>query len=143
VLRWLADVEVSATGTFQPIGNHGWWPRGGHPATYEAQPIEASSMIAAAAEAWRATRDEGWLRVARSAWGWFLGGNIGGLMVADPADGSCHDGLGAAGLNRNRGAESTLAWLASVEVMVTLGAPGAASGTHRAMDWALTSTARR
>jgi hypothetical protein len=120
-LHWLADAEVSMSGSFQPIGNHGWWPRGGRPATDDAQPIEAASMIMAASEAWRATGDEGWLRVARSAWGWFLGANAAGLMVADPPDGSCHDGLGPDGLNHNRGAESTLAWLASVEAMADLG----------------------
>jgi hypothetical protein len=40
--------------------------------------------------------------------------------MADPDDGSCQDGLGEREVNPNRGAESTLAWLLSVEVAARL-----------------------
>ena len=61
----------------------------------------------------RATR--GTSSDAERAFGWYLGWNDVGLVVADAERGGCHDGLGPRGLNRNQGAESTLAWLAAVE----------------------------
>jgi hypothetical protein len=38
-----------------------------------------------------------------------------GLALADPARGSCHDGLTPQGVNLNEGAESTLMWLTALE----------------------------
>ena len=42
---------------------------------------------------------------------WFHGENSLGLPLADIESGGCCDGLTAAGVNRNQGAESTLAYL--------------------------------
>ncbi len=52
--------------------------------------------------------------------GWFLGDNDLGMSLADPDDGSCRDGLGPDCVNRNMGAESTLAWPVAVERMRVL-----------------------
>jgi hypothetical protein len=49
------------------------------------------------------------------SYAWFLGANDLGLSLADPARGACFDGLSAAGVNRNEGAESTLMWLIAAE----------------------------
>jgi hypothetical protein len=43
--------------------------------------------------------------------GWFLGQNSLGQPLADVQAGACFDGLQPAGINRNQGAESTLAYL--------------------------------
>jgi hypothetical protein len=116
VLDWLVDVQTSADGAFCPIGNSRWWPRGGERSRYDQQPIEAATLLAAVSEAYVATRDRRYVDAAESAYGWYLGDNIGGVAVADPVRGSCHDGLTPSGVNANRGAESTLMWLTALEL---------------------------
>src|SRR6185503_19769645 len=54
-LRWLAEVQVSENGHFRPIGSNGFYPRGGHRAQFDQQPIEAQAMVSACLEAYRAT----------------------------------------------------------------------------------------
>ena len=72
-------------------------------------------MILAAEAALRETGRVGYRSVIESAYGWFLGANDVGVPVADPATGSCHDGLTPRGVNLNQGAESTLMWLTALE----------------------------
>ncbi|MEX2218524.1 MAG: hypothetical protein WD749_07145 [Phycisphaerales bacterium] len=45
------------------------------------------------------------------AFGWFHGENNLGQPLADVRSGACCDGLQLSGVNRNQGAESTLAYL--------------------------------
>ena len=49
------------------------------------------------------------------AYEWFLGNNDLRVFLAEPERGACRDGLGPEGPSGNQGAESTLAWLLSVE----------------------------
>ena len=115
VLDWLVRTAVAPGGHLSPVGNRGWWPAGESRARFDQQPIEAVSYIHASEAALEATGDPRHLSDAERAFGWYLGWNDVGLVVADPEGGGCHDGLGPRGLNRNQGAESTLAWLAAVE----------------------------
>ena len=116
-LDWLAMAQTTDEGRATLVGSDGWWPRRGRPAEFDQQPIEADSMVQAAAAAWHATGDERYREVALRFYRWFLGDNIGGCVVARPAEGACHDGLTPDGVNENQGAESTLAWLASTEAI--------------------------
>jgi hypothetical protein len=115
-LTWLLDAQIT-DGMLHPIGNRGWWPRGGAPARFDQQPIEAASLLAAAAAAYEATAEPLWLDTMGLCLGWFLGTNDRHEPLADVPDGSCQDGLGEHDINPNRGAESTLAWLTSVEIV--------------------------
>ncbi len=115
VLDWLLAAETGPDGRLRPVGNHGWWPRGGHPAPWDQQPVEPASLVFAAAAALEATGEARWAQAATRAYRWFLGANDHGVPLADPDRGACRDGLGADGANRNEGAESTLVWLLSVE----------------------------
>jgi hypothetical protein len=54
---------------------------------------------------------------ARSAFEWFLGRNDLGQELYDPGSGGCCDGLQEDRINRNQGAESTLAFLLSLAEM--------------------------
>jgi glycosyltransferase involved in cell wall biosynthesis len=117
LLRWLFDSETAPEGWLRPIGNDGWWRPGSEPARWEQQPIEPASLASAAVAARSVTGDARWDRLAERAYGWFLGANDLGLPLADPERGACHDGLGRDGVNANEGAESTLAWLMTVERM--------------------------
>jgi glycosyltransferase involved in cell wall biosynthesis len=114
-LGWLAAAQTARGGHLTPIGNRGWWRRGEGPARFDQQPIEAASLLEAAASAFDATGDERWVELAERAYAWFLGANDIRQPVADPERGACHDGLGPDGVNANQGAESTLCWLLSVE----------------------------
>ena len=115
VLDWLVVAETTPGGWVRPIGNRGWWSRGSVPAEWDQQPIEPASIVSAAATAWDATHDDHWALTAERALGWFLGSNDRGATIADLPTGGCRDGLGPDGANTNQGAESTLAWLLSVE----------------------------
>ena len=55
--------------------------------------------------------DEGYLAPFRRAYGWFHGQNSLRQPLADVRSGACCDGLQPSGVNRNQGAESTLAYL--------------------------------
>jgi hypothetical protein len=117
VLDWLIAAQRSPDGSFSPVGNRGWWHRGGRRSQFDQQPIEATAMLMACETAFRVTSDRRYLDTAERAYGWFLGDNDGRRTVADPADGGCHDGLGPHGVNPNEGAESTLMWLMALEHM--------------------------
>lgn len=116
-LRWLAEVQTSEHGHLRPIGSNGFYRRGGPRAHFDQQPIEAHSMASACLEAYRATSDLWWHEQAQRAFDWFLGWNDLGLEVYSPSTGGCRDALHVDRVNRNQGAESTLAFLLSVAEM--------------------------
>jgi hypothetical protein len=60
----------------------------------------------------------------REAFTWFLGANRLGVSVYDPATAGCRDGMGAAALNLNQGAESTISFLLSLLEMLELAGEG-------------------
>jgi hypothetical protein len=114
-LDWLLDTQVADAGHIELIGNKGWWPRGGTPAQFDQQPIDAASLVEGCAAAWRITGQRAWQLEVERAYAWFFGANTVGIAVADPTAGACADGLLAVGVNANQGAESTLAWLTATE----------------------------
>ena len=113
-LRWLAKVQTSESGDFQPIGSNGFYARGGTRATFDQQPIEAHSMVSACLEAYRVTSDMWWYEKAQRAFDWFLGWNDLGLELYSSNTGGCRDALHVDRVNQNQGAESTLAFLLSL-----------------------------
>ena len=119
-LRWLASVQKSPRGDFRPIGSNGFYPRGGKPAEFDQQPIEAHCMVSACLEAYRSTNDATWHEEARLAFEWFLGRNDLGISLYNPTTGGCLDGLHMDRANMNQGAESTLAYLMALSEMELL-----------------------
>ena len=105
------DRQTTAEGVFWPVGNEGWYPRGEEKAPYDQQPVEAVAMAEAALAAWTLLGDEKYLTIFRRCRGWFHGQNSLRQPLADVPQGACCDGLQASGVNRNQGAESTLAYL--------------------------------
>jgi hypothetical protein len=116
-LRWLAEVQTSENGHFQPIGSNGFYRRGGTRALFDQQPIEAQAMVSACLEAYRTTSDSWWYEEAHRAFDWFLGWNDLGLELYSPRTGGCRDALHMDRVNGNQGAESTLAFLLSLAEM--------------------------
>jgi len=113
-LSWLSDLQHSDEGYFFPIGSNGFYPKGGKRARFDQQPVEAHSMVSACLEAYRVTIDKRWQVEAHRAFEWFLGHNDLNLPVYDPITGGCQDGLHPDSVNKNQGAESTLAFLQSL-----------------------------
>jgi len=109
-LGFLASVTQRGE-LFTPIGNKGWYARGGPRALYDQQPIEANAMVNAWLAAADVTGEQRYRRRAHEAFGWFFGANSEGTVVARPDVGGCCDGLNADGVNHNMGAESTLSYL--------------------------------
>jgi hypothetical protein len=118
-LQWLVEMQTE-NGCFSPVGNRGWYRRGGTRARFDQQPIEADAMVAACVAALRATGAPVWRDRAVLALRWFLGHNVVGEPLYDAATGGCRDGLGEGGSNENEGAESTLAWLSALLIMRAL-----------------------
>ena len=116
-LRWLIELQVSEKGHFRPIGNNGFYRRGGVRANFDQQPIEAQATVSACLEAYRATSDFWWYEQAQRAFDWFIGWNDLGLELYVPESGGCADGLHVDRVNGNQGAESTLAFLLSLAEM--------------------------
>ena len=110
-LAWLAKVQRADSDHFVPIGNRGFYRRGGDRARFDQQPIEAHAMVSACLEACRTTGEDRWMDEAQLAFDWFVGRNDLHSPIYDPATGGCYDGLEPDHVNRNQGAESTLAYL--------------------------------
>jgi hypothetical protein len=87
----------------------------------DEQPLDAAALVEAEVEAFLATGDEAHARHAVRAFEWFLGRNRLQRAVYDFATGGCHDGIGASSVNRNEGAESTLAYLQALLVLDAAG----------------------
>ena len=105
------DLATTTDNVFWPIGNRDWYSHGKEKSLYDQQPVEASTTAAAALAGLRVQGGDKYLAVFLRAHGWFLGQNSLEQPLADVQSGSCFDGLEPAGVNRNQGAESTLAYL--------------------------------
>ena len=112
MLDWLAR-EESLGDHFSFTPTHGRELSGVRP-DFDQQPIEAWAMADACTRAYRVTGDPRWAARVALARSWFDGNNDVGVNVGDPATGAGYDGLEPTGVNANQGAESTLAFVATV-----------------------------
>jgi hypothetical protein len=111
-LDWLVTLQrCDAKGHFVPIGSEGFYTKGSEKARFDQQPVEASAVVSAALQAYRATGKGRWRKEAWSAFNWFLGDNDLQIALYDPTTGGCRDGLHPDRANENQGAESTLSFL--------------------------------
>ncbi len=113
-LGWLMRQQQAEDGHFRPIGSQGFYHRGDRPAPFDQQPIEAYAAVDACLEAYRLTGDALWFGRASRTFEWFLGNNDLGEPLFDPKTGACRDGLHPDRVNENQGAESTLAFVATL-----------------------------
>jgi hypothetical protein len=122
LLAWLVDTEtVGSWFSFTPVGGRG--PGDPKPG-FDQQPIEAWAMADACARAYALTRDPRWAGEVERAAAWFAGANDVGVAMFDPATDGGFDGLEPGGVNHNQGAESTLAFAATMAQAAAVGAPG-------------------
>jgi hypothetical protein len=93
----------------------GGWSIGEPRADLDQQPIEIAALADAFATALRVTGDPIWRMRLWQAAGWFVGSNDGSVVMWDPQTGGGYDGLTPSGPNLNQGAESTLAFLSTMQ----------------------------
>lgn len=118
LLDWLVDEESRQRWfSFAPVGGRG--PGDAKPG-FDQQPVEAWAMAAACSRAWEATGEDRWAGAVGRAASWFLGSNDVGAVVCDPSTGAGFDGLEQRGVNGNQGAESTLAFVATMALARSL-----------------------
>jgi len=105
------DRETTGEDMFWPVGNSDWYPRGEEKSLYDQQPVEAVTMADAALAGFALLGDKKYLATFRRAHDWFHGRNSLRQPLVDVRCGACYDALQRSGVNRNQGAESTLAYL--------------------------------
>lgn len=99
------------------IGNEGWYARGGTPAKFGEQPIEAAYSVLANVSAYHVTKNDDWLAAASRYLNWFWGENSSGEALIDLESQSVADGIDAPprGVSPNRGAENIICYLYAQE----------------------------
>lgn len=125
LLRWLVDAQ-QRDGHLSVVPSTGWsrqdlrlddWsataPARSH---YAQQPIEVAALAEACRTAYETTGDHRWITVIEQCLAWFTGANDGGVPMSDPVTGGGFDGLEKHGSSRNQGAESTLAWMSTIQL---------------------------
>ncbi|MBE9601426.1 glycosyltransferase family 4 protein [Pedobacter sp. MC2016-24] len=106
-------------GYLNPVGNDGWLYRdGGEMAIYDQQAIETMAMVLMYFKAYEITHDLTYIKQMYTCYQWFLGENSLKLPLFDHETKGCGDGLQPTGVNRNQGAESTIAyWISHLIVL--------------------------
>ncbi|MDO8488444.1 MAG: glycosyltransferase [bacterium] len=94
-----------------PIGQSGWFPRGGSRQYFDQQPEDVAATVEALNTMFQVTKDKYYNELSYKAFNWFLGENILGQVVYDWDTGGCYDGVGEKSINLNQGAESTISYL--------------------------------
>lgn len=108
-------------GYLVPVGSDNWYERGGEPARFAQQSIEAMAMVSMYYQAYFVTGDAEYTRLMSSCFMWFLGDNEMGIPLYDFETHGCCDGLESHGVSNNQGAESTLAYyIAHLTVLLAL-----------------------
>ena len=128
LLEWLLTTEMPGDHlSLTPVS--GWAPGELRPG-FDQQPIEAAAMADACIRAHGVTGDARWLDGVDAAVRWFLGDNDVGVPMFDPATGGGYDGLEEGDRNANQGAESTLAFVSTMQWARVLASPPAPEAQH-------------
>jgi hypothetical protein len=94
-----------------PVGQGGWFKKGGQKTLHDQQPEEVAVLVLALDMMWQISGENKYLEKAKKAFEWFLGNNTLEQLVYDFSTGGCYDGVGEKEINLNQGAESTLSFL--------------------------------
>ena len=98
---------------FSFIGCNGWYKKGCTRAQFDQQPLEVVSTVLMLQTAYQITGNKSYQSLQKRAFDWFLGENDLRMTLYDFETQGCCDGIEKYGINRNQGAESTLAYLIS------------------------------
>ena len=95
------------------IGNEKWYKKEGERSVFAQQPIDAMAMVLMYHQAYHLTKDKEYIKKLYTSFLWFLGENDLRMSLYDFETKGCCDGFESYGVNRNQGAESSLAYLIS------------------------------
>ena len=113
MLAWLLELETAHGHlSVAPVGGRG--PSDPSP-MFDQQPIEVAAMADACWRAYVLTGEERWAHGISVAAFWFDGRNDSGLEMMDKQSGGGYDGLHRHSVNRNEGAESTMAFISTMQ----------------------------
>ncbi|MGB3466630.1 MAG: glycosyltransferase family 4 protein [Cyclobacteriaceae bacterium] len=111
-MNFLTTVTMK-NGYLSIIGNKEWYKKDGTRSMYAQQPIDALAMVLMYHQAFNLTKNKEYLNMMFTAFMWFLGENDLRMSLYDFETKGCCDGFESYGVNRNQGAESSLAYLIS------------------------------
>ncbi|WP_010419400.1 glycosyltransferase family 4 protein [Anaerophaga thermohalophila] len=115
--RFLESI-VFKSGFLTPVGNQGWYQRGGRVPEFDQQSIDVMAMVLLYYQIFQITKEKSYIEKMFTSYLWFLGENSLRLPLFDHETQGCCDGLESQGVNRNQGAESTLAyWISHLTVL--------------------------
>ncbi|MCZ4222649.1 glycosyltransferase [Pedobacter rhodius] len=100
-------------GYLNPVGNAGWMKKHGKNPIYDQQALETMAMVLLYSKTFEITKDDKYLSLMQISYEWFLGKNSLHIPLYDFETHGCADGLQFNSVNRNQGAESTLAYFIS------------------------------
>lgn len=101
------------SGYFAPVGSDGWYPKKGKCAKFAQQATDTMIMTLLYFKVYKIKKRGKELKNMFQCFTWFLGENDLRIPLYDHETKGCCDGLELYGVNRNQGAESTLAYLIS------------------------------
>ena len=111
-MNFLTEVTLK-DGYLSIIGNNKWYKKDGERAMFAQQPIDAMAMVLMYHQAFHLTKKKEYLNKLHTSFMWFLGENDLRMSLYDFETKGCCDGFESYGVNRNQGAESSLAYLIS------------------------------
>lgn len=115
-LDFLSSICIK-DGMLSVIGNKGWYGNGAAKPAFDQQPIDAWYFAEAFRCAYEVAGDDKYEDSMYICLEWFLGNNILQTSLGNTSSGSCMDGISHDGLNLNKGAESTLAFLGALQTV--------------------------
>jgi hypothetical protein len=111
-MNFLTSITMN-DGYLSIIGNKEWYKKNGERSVFAQQPIDALAMVLMYHQAFHLTKDKQYLNKLYTSFMWFLGENDLRMSLYDFETKGCCDGFENYGVNRNQGAESSLAYLIS------------------------------
>jgi len=95
------------------IGNEKWYYKDQERSVFAQQPVDAMAMVLMFHQAYHLTKNKEYINKLYTSFLWFLGENDLRMSLYDYETKGCCDGFESYGINRNQGAESSLAYLIS------------------------------
>lgn len=111
-MNFLTEIALK-DGYLSIIGNEKWYRKDGERSMFAQQPVDALAMVLMYHQAFHLTKDKEYLNKLFACFMWFLGENDLRMSLFDFETKGCCDGFENYGVNRNQGAESSLAYLIS------------------------------
>lgn len=111
-MNFLTEITLK-DGYLSIIGNEKWYIKEGERSMFAQQPVDALAMVLMYHQAFHLTNDKEYLTKLFACFMWFLGENDLRMNLFDFETKGCCDGFEGYGVNRNQGAESSLAYLIS------------------------------